>query len=50
MLEEEAAKEPIAKKVNEAFKKFKKQIGGWGEVSGRPYYDVIAGKYPLKSE
>ena len=50
VLEEEAAKEPIAGKVNEAFKKFKKQIGVWGAVSGRPYYDVIAGNYGLKSE
>ena len=50
VLEEEAAKDPVAKKVNEAFKKFKKQIGAWGAVSGRPYYDVIAGKYGLKTE
>ena len=45
VLEEEAAKDPASKKVNEAFKKFKKQIGPWGTVSEMPYYDHLFGKY-----
>ncbi len=49
-LEEEAAKDPMSQKVHEAFKKFKKQIGGWGTVSERAYYDVIIDKYSLKKE
>jgi len=31
--EEEAAKSPIGKKVNESFKKFAKVVGTWGTVS-----------------
>ncbi len=47
-MEEEAAKDAMSKKVHEAFKKFKKQIGMWGAVSENAYYDVIADKYSLK--
>jgi TRAP-type mannitol/chloroaromatic compound transport system substrate-binding protein len=47
-LEEEAAKDPMSRKVNEAFKKFKAQVGVWGSVSEDSYYDVIAEKYALK--
>jgi TRAP-type mannitol/chloroaromatic compound transport system substrate-binding protein len=50
VLEEEAKKDKLSTKVNEAFKKFKKQIGPWGTVSERAYYDNIAGKYALKKE
>jgi TRAP-type mannitol/chloroaromatic compound transport system substrate-binding protein len=50
VLEEEAKKDDMSKKVNEAFKKFKAQIGPWGTVSERAYYDNIAGNYPLKKE
>ncbi len=49
-LEEEAKKDSMAKKVHEAFKKFKKQVGVWGSVSERAYYDVIADKYALKGK
>ena len=49
-LEEEAKKDAMAKKVHEAFKKFKKQVGVWGSVSERAYYDVIADKYALKGK
>jgi TRAP-type mannitol/chloroaromatic compound transport system substrate-binding protein len=47
-LEEEAEKDPMSRKVNEAFKKFKAQVGVWGSVSEDSYYDVIAEKYALK--
>jgi len=49
-LEEEAAKDEMSKKVHEAFKKFKKQVGVWGSVSEKAYYDVIADKFALKTE
>jgi len=42
-LEEEAKKDPLAGKVHEAFKKFKKRIGSWGEISEKAYQDYIAG-------
>ncbi|MCB2189355.1 MAG: TRAP transporter substrate-binding protein [Deltaproteobacteria bacterium] len=47
VLEEEAAKSPMAKKVNEDFKAFKVQVGRWGEVSEKAYYDLIMAKYKL---
>jgi len=46
--EEEAAKTPMAKKVNESFKKFQKIVGTWGTVSEQAYYDSIQPKFPLK--
>ncbi len=49
-LEEEADKDPMSRKVHEAFKKFKEQVGVWGSVSERAYYDVIADQYSLKAE
>lgn len=49
VLEEEAKKDAASKKVHEAFKKFKKQIGPWGSVSEKDYYDLVAEKYSLKS-
>jgi TRAP-type mannitol/chloroaromatic compound transport system substrate-binding protein len=45
---EEAAKDAMATKVNNAFQKFRKVIGTWGEVSERAYYDDIQKRYPLK--
>jgi TRAP-type mannitol/chloroaromatic compound transport system substrate-binding protein len=48
VLEEEAAKDPMARKVNDAFKKFKAQVGVWGTVSENAYYNVIADKFSLK--
>ena len=47
VLEEEAAKDAMSKKVHEAFKKFKAQVGVWGSVSEKAYYDIIADSYPL---
>ncbi|MFZ3047099.1 MAG: hypothetical protein WA151_14395 [Desulfatirhabdiaceae bacterium] len=49
VLEEEAAKDPMSKKVHESFKKFKKQVGVWGTVADKAYFDVIAEKYALKT-
>jgi len=46
--EEEAAKSPIAKKVNESFKKFAKVVGTWGMISEKAYYNSIVPTYPLK--
>ncbi|ROQ90168.1 TRAP transporter substrate-binding protein [Desulfosoma caldarium] len=43
-IEEEANKDPVARKVHEAFKAFKAKIGAWGSVSEKAYYDVIAAK------
>lgn len=43
-----AAKDPMAKKVNDSFEAFRKRIGTWGEVSERPYYEAVADRYPLK--
>ena len=48
VLEEEAAKDAMSKKVHEAFKTFKKRVGVWGTVSEDAYYKVIADKYALK--
>ncbi len=45
--EEEAAKSPMARKVNESFKKFQKVVGGWGSISEKTYYDIIAPKNPV---
>ena len=50
VLEEIAEKDAQSKKVNEAFKKFKAQIGPWGTVSEKAYYDLIFGKYPLQAK
>ena len=47
-LEEEANKDAMSRKVHEAFKKFKAQVGIWGTVSENAYYNLIADKYPLK--
>lgn len=44
-----AAKDPMAKKVNESFERFKKIIGAWGEVSEKPYYNALADTYTFKS-
>ncbi|MCP4108762.1 MAG: TRAP transporter substrate-binding protein [Desulfobacteraceae bacterium] len=47
-MEEEAAKDAMSRKVHEAFKKFKKQVGIWGSVSENAYYNMIADKFSLK--
>jgi TRAP-type mannitol/chloroaromatic compound transport system substrate-binding protein len=47
-LEEEAEKDAQSRKVHEAFKTFKKQVGTWGSVSEDAYYKVIADTYSLE--
>ncbi len=47
-LEEEAGKDAMSRKVHDAFKKFKAQVGVWGSVSENAYYNEIADKYALK--
>ncbi len=47
-MEEEANKDKPSRKVHEAFKKFKVQVGKWGTVADNAYYNVIADKYSLK--
>lgn len=42
VVEEEASKDAMAKKVNDAFKAFKKRLGGWDKVSEKAYQDYIA--------
>ncbi|MCK8603407.1 TRAP transporter substrate-binding protein [Desulfoferrobacter suflitae] len=42
VLEEEAEKDAAAKKVNEAFKAYRKKLGGWNKVSEKAYQDYIA--------
>jgi TRAP-type C4-dicarboxylate transport system permease small subunit len=43
VVEEEAAKSDMAKKVNASFRKFQKVVGSWGSVSEKAYYDSIIG-------
>ena len=47
-MEEEADKDAASRKVHEAFKKFKAQVGVWGSIADNAYYNVIADKYSLK--
>jgi TRAP-type mannitol/chloroaromatic compound transport system substrate-binding protein len=47
VVEAEAAKSPMAKKVNESFKKFQKQAGTWATISEQSYYNIIQPKYSL---
>ncbi len=44
VLAEEAAKSPMAKKVNESFKSFQKVVGSWGSLSEKAYYNSILPK------
>jgi TRAP-type mannitol/chloroaromatic compound transport system substrate-binding protein len=48
VLEEEADKDAMSRKVHEDFKKFKKVVGTWGTVSEKAYYDIIVENYSLK--
>jgi TRAP-type mannitol/chloroaromatic compound transport system substrate-binding protein len=41
VVEEEAAKSPMAKKVNASFKQFQQVVGSWGSISEKAYYDSI---------
>ncbi len=44
---EEAAKDAMAKKVHQSFNLFQDQVGIWGSISERSYFDTIAKKYIL---
>ncbi|MEJ2718524.1 MAG: TRAP transporter substrate-binding protein [Deltaproteobacteria bacterium] len=48
VVDEEANKDKMSKKVNAAFQKFRDQIGPWGTVSEKAYYNRIFGTYSLK--
>ena len=48
VLEEEANKDKVSRKVHDAFKKFKGILGPWSTVSEKAYYDLVSGKYALK--
>jgi TRAP-type mannitol/chloroaromatic compound transport system substrate-binding protein len=48
VLAEEAAKTPMATKVNDAFKAFQKIVGTWGSISETAYYNIIQPKFSLK--
>ncbi len=41
-LEEEANKDPLSRKVHDAFKAFKKRVDGWGVYSEAAYQNLIA--------
>ena len=45
---EQAASSPMAKKVNDHFQKFRKQVGIWGQISEKAYYNTVAEKFSLK--
>ncbi len=40
-ISETAAKDPLAKKVNEDFMAFKKKLAAWNEISEKSYYDSM---------
>ena len=48
VVQEEAAKSPMAKKVSESFANFQKVVGTWASVSELAYYNVIQPKMSLK--
>ena len=48
VIEDEAAKTPMAKKVNESFKNFQKVVGTWGSISEKAYYNGIMPNFSLK--
>jgi len=49
VVEEEANKDPMSRKVHEAYKQFKGRAGIWGSVSEKSYYDQIADTYSLST-
>jgi len=48
VLEEITAQDAMSKKVNDDFTQMQQQVGTWGQVSEKAYYDLILKKYPLK--
>jgi TRAP-type mannitol/chloroaromatic compound transport system substrate-binding protein len=49
VVEEEANKDPLARKVHDNFKAFQKVVGTWGTISEQTYYNAIQGNFPLKA-
>jgi len=47
-LEDEADKDTTARRVHEAYKRFKERVGIWGSVSENAFYNVIADRFKLK--
>jgi TRAP-type mannitol/chloroaromatic compound transport system substrate-binding protein len=47
VVEEIAAEDAQARKVNDSFQRFRKVIGAWGEVSEKAYYNTVADHYQL---
>ena len=45
---EQAAKTPMATKVNNDFQKFRAQVGVWHQISEKAYYNTIAEEFKLK--
>ncbi len=43
-LEEEANKDPLSRKVHDAFMAFRKRVGDWGQYSEAAYHQLIAEK------
>ena len=41
-------KDGLSRKVHEAFKKFRNQVGAWGSISENAYYSLLAEKYRLE--
>ncbi len=41
VIEELITRDPLSKEVFQAFQAFKKQIGGWADISEKMYYDAI---------
>ncbi len=48
VVQEEAAKSPMAQKVSDSFANFQKVVGTWGSVSEQAYFNVIQPKMLLK--
>ena len=48
VLEEEASKDAMSRKVHDNFKKFRDEIGPWGMISEKAYYNEIMRDYALK--
>ncbi|HSL61917.1 MAG TPA: ABC transporter substrate-binding protein, partial [Desulfotignum sp.] len=43
------AKDPMAKKVNDSFEKFRKLIGPWDEISEKVYHNSLADQFPFQA-
>ena len=48
VIQEITEKDPMSKKVYESFAKMQKQVGTWGTISEKAYYDSIQPNFSLK--